>query len=87
MAAGLGNAVHLPVAYCTVEREVADASLALGLVAYSYLVLGHSFPLAALDSLSSGSVLACSVMMARNGCNLPWIHGYLKACSWNCLSY
>lgn len=87
MAAVLGNAVRLPVAYCIAEKEAADASLDLGLAVYSYLVWDHSFPLAALDSLSSDSVLACSVMMAQNGCNLPWIHGYLKAYSWNCLSY
>lgn len=59
------------MAYCIVVKEAADASLDLGLAAYSYLVWGHSFPLVALDSLSSDSVLACSVMMARNGCNLP----------------
>ena len=29
VAAGLGNAAHLPVAYCTVEKEAADASLDL----------------------------------------------------------
>lgn len=71
MAAGLGNAVHLPVAYCTVEKEAADASLDLGLVAYSYLAWVRNFPSVALDSSSSDSVLACSVMMAQNGCNLP----------------
>lgn len=27
MAAGLDNAAHLPVAYCIVEKEAADASL------------------------------------------------------------
>lgn len=81
MAAGLGNAAHFLVVYCIVEKEAADASLDLGLVAYSYLVWDHSFPLVALDSLSSDSGLARSVMMAQNDCNRPWIHGYLKACS------
>lgn len=59
----------------------------LGLVAYSCLVWAHSCPWADPGSLSSDSALACSVMMALSDYSHPWTHGYLKACSWNCLSY
>jgi len=58
----------------------------LGLAACSCLVWDHSCPLAVPGSWSSDSALAYSVRMALSDYSRPLTHGYLKACSWNCLS-
>lgn len=87
MVAVLGNAGHQLVACCIAGKEAAGASLDLGLVACSCLVWDHSFPLAVPGSWSSDSALAYSVRMARSNYSRPSTHDYLKAYSWNYLSY